>query len=151
VTHVEVRRIDRRYDVGYIWRRKRSAHVSKLKQRLDHTESHRVMHALEGAEANTRYEEYVRALDELPVLADVVREPPRVVIRNFRLGQRPDVRKRPREDAYSLREQYALDLEQWYGEYAQDLAAPAKPAKRVTARKPAQKKRSSKPRKRAKR
>jgi hypothetical protein len=125
--------------------------VSKLKERGDYTENVADSYASEGAEANTRYEEYVRALDELPVLRDVVREPPRVVTRNFRLGQRPDVRKLPREDAYGLREQYALELEQWYGEYAGSHAAPQRGGKRTSAKKPARRKRSAKPRKRSNR
>ena len=72
-----------------------------------------------AAEDQGRYLEYVRSLDELPVLVDVVREPPRVAIRDFRLGQRPDGRKAPRDDAAALREQYARDIEQQYAEYVE--------------------------------
>jgi hypothetical protein len=152
VTQVEVCRVDREYDVAHIPVPPRSAHVSKLKERVDYSEHDPFIHASEGTEANTRYEEYVRALDELPVLRDVVREPPRIVTRNFRLGERPDVRRLPREDAYALREQRACEREQWYGEYAQGVAVPAKAGgKRKSARKPAQKKRSAKPRKRSQR
>src|SRR5262245_51149004 len=68
--------------------------------------------ALDGAaaEAHGRYQEYVRSLDEVPVLVDIVREPPRAAIRDFRSGQHPDARKAPRDDAASLREQHADDV-----------------------------------------
>ena len=49
-------------------------------------------HGFGVADANTRYAEYLRVLDEVPVLLDVVSEPPRSAIRDFRLGQRPNVR-----------------------------------------------------------
>ena len=71
-----------------------------------------------AAEAQGRYQEYVRSLDEVPVLVDVVREPPPVAIRDFRSGQRPDVRKAPRDDAAALREQHAADVAKQYSEYA---------------------------------
>jgi hypothetical protein len=76
--------------------------------------------ALDGAaaEEHGHYQEYLRSLDEVPVLVDVVREPPRVVIRVFRLGQRSDVRKSARDDAAALRERHARELEQRYAEYA---------------------------------
>ena len=69
------------------------------------------------AEAHGRYQEYVRSLDELPVLVDVVAEPPRAVVRDFRLGQRPDARKASRTDAAALREQHSLDVAGQYSEY----------------------------------
>lgn len=69
------------------------------------------------AEANARYAEYLRVLDEIPVLLDVVSEPPRVGVRDFRLGQRPNVRKVAREDAYAVREQQTIDLVCSYAEY----------------------------------
>jgi hypothetical protein len=72
-----------------------------------------------SAEEQGRYREYVRMLDEVPVLVDVVREPQRAAIRDFRLGQRPDVRKAPREDAALLREQHAVDVERQYAEYVE--------------------------------
>jgi hypothetical protein len=72
-----------------------------------------------AAEAQSRYQEYVRSLDELPVLVDVVREPPRVANKDFRLGQRRDERKAPRQDAAELREQHERDLAQQYVEYAE--------------------------------
>jgi hypothetical protein len=68
------------------------------------------------------YQEYVRVLDEVPVLVDVVREPPRVPVRDFRLGQRPDVRKAPRDDAAALREQHAGELARHYEEYVEICA-----------------------------
>jgi hypothetical protein len=72
-----------------------------------------------AAEAQSRYQEYVRSLEELPVLVDVVREPPRVAIKDFRLGQRRDERKAPRGDAAELREQHERDLARQYAEYAE--------------------------------
>jgi len=80
--------------------------------------------ALDGAaaEAQGRYEEYVRSLDEVPVLVDVVKEPPRDVIRDFRLGQRPDTRKAPRADAAALREQHASEVARQYDEYVEICA-----------------------------
>lgn len=69
------------------------------------------------AEANARYAEYLRVLDEVPVLLDVVSEPPRVVVRDFRLGQRPNVRRAARVDAYAVREQQAEELVCSYVEY----------------------------------
>jgi hypothetical protein len=68
------------------------------------------------------YHEYVHVLDEVPVLVDVVREPSRVPVRDFRLGQRPDVRKTPRDDAAALREQHAGELARHYEEYVEICA-----------------------------
>lgn len=76
-----------------------------------------------AAEAHGRYQEYVRLLDELPVLVDVVEEPPRAVIRDFRLGQRPDARKAPRSDAAALREQHSGDVALQYAEYVEICAS----------------------------
>jgi hypothetical protein len=70
-----------------------------------------------AAEAQLLYQEYVRSLDDVPVLTDVVREPPRVAIKDFRLGQRRDARQAPREDGIELREQHARDLARQYAEY----------------------------------
>lgn len=104
-----------------------------------------------AADSHGRYQEYVRSLDEVPVLVDVVREPARVAVRDFRLGQRRDERKAPRDDAAHLREQHDRDLEQQYAEYAAistELASTNRAGPRKTARKNgAQKKRA----KRAKR
>jgi hypothetical protein len=89
------------------------------------------------AEEHARYEEYVRGLDEVPVLRDVVHEPPRVVVRDFRLGERPDARRQPREDPYTLREQAAREIDGRYAEYAATPTRPSDPLKRPSARKPA--------------
>ena len=72
-----------------------------------------------AAEAHGRYQEYVRSLDEVPVLVDVVQEPPRAIVKDFRLGQRPDARKAPRNDAAALREQHASDMARHYAEYVE--------------------------------
>jgi hypothetical protein len=69
-----------------------------------------------------RYQEYVRTLDDVPVLVDVVREPPRVAIKDFRLGQRPDTRTAPRDDAAALREQHDRDVVRQYAEYVEICA-----------------------------
>ena len=99
-----------------------------------------------AAEAQSRYQEYVRSLDDVPVLVDVVREPPRVVIKDFRSGQRRDERKLPRDDAGHLRGQHHDDLAQQYAEYAASadaLVATKRAGPRKTARKGgAQKKRA---------
>ncbi len=104
-----------------------------------------------AAESQGRYEEYVRSLDEGPVLVDVGREPPRVVVRDFRLGQRRDARKAPRDDVTHLREQHGGEIEQQYAEYATisaGLVSTSRAGPRKTTRKSgAQKKRA----KRAKR
>ena len=103
-------------------------------------------------ERDASYAEYLRDLDDVPVLRDVTHEPPRVPVRDFRLGQRPDVRRRPRDDAYVLREYHAFDLEQRYLEYVEALTKPARAAERGGTRKAARKKRGrSKGPRRAKR
>jgi hypothetical protein len=91
-----------------------------------------------AAEDQGRYLEYVRSLDELPVLVDVVREPPRVAIKDFRLGERPDGRKAPRDDAAALREQHARDIDQQWAEYV-ELHAGLTGAARAEPRKAAAK------------
>lgn len=96
-------------------------------------------------DANARYAEYLRVLDEVPVLLDVVSERPRVVIRDFRLGQRPNVRKGAREDAYAVREQQALELEYSYCEYVEHVgegAAFVPPTPKKKAKRPKGAKRS---------
>ena len=105
-----------------------------------------------AAEAQLLYQEYVRSLDAVPVLVDVVREPPRVAIKDFRLGQRRDARKAPRADGTELREQHARDLATQYAEYValDGEAAAAEP--RQAAAKSRRKSRAQKRRaKRAKR
>ena len=101
-----------------------------------------------AADSHGRYREYVRSLDEVPVLVDVVREPARVAVRDFRLGQRRDERKAPRDDAAHLREQHDRDLERQYDEYAAIGVGPVStrpPGPRKAARK------NGMPKKRAKR
>lgn len=98
------------------------------------------------------YQEYVRVLDEVPVLVDVVREPPRVPVRDFRLGQRPDVRKAPRDDAAALREQHAGELARHYEEYVEicaGLVGAERAGPKKTARKPGPKKKRAKRAKRS--
>ena len=86
-----------------------------------------------AAEAHGRYQEYLRSLDEVPVLVDVVREPPHGM-KDFRTGQRADARKVPRDDAAALREQHAGDVAVQYAEYAEVRGAPTT-AERVPPRK----------------
>jgi hypothetical protein len=108
------------------------------------------------AEVHARYSEYLRLLDDVPVLVDVVSEPPRVVIRDFRLGQRPNVRRAAREDAYAVREQHAAEREHTYAEYErrggddamQAAAAPARPLAGKKKGKPSKGGKRSKRRKR---
>lgn len=102
------------------------------------------------AEVHARYSEYLRLLDEVPVLLDVVSEPPRTVVRDFRLGQRPNARKSAREDAYWVREQHSAEREHAYAEYelrgGAELVDPAAPRAEPRAAK-----RKAKPPKGAKR
>jgi hypothetical protein len=108
-----------------------------------------------ASEAQGRYREYARSLDEVPVLTDVAREPPRAAVRDFRSGQRADARKEPREDSAALREEHAGDVAVQYAEYAEMIggvttAEPAperKASPRDAGKPPGQKKRA----KRAKR
>ena len=72
-----------------------------------------------AAEAHGRYQEYVRSLDEVPVLVDVVQESRRVAPRDFRSGQRPESRKAPRDDAAALRDRHAGDVAAHYAEYVE--------------------------------
>ena len=89
-----------------------------------------------AAEAHGRYQEYVRLLDEVPVLVDVVREPPRVVVKDFRLGQRADARKAPRDDAAELRDQHVGDVAARYAEYV-EVGGALKTTKRAPPRRAA--------------
>ncbi len=105
-----------------------------------------------AAEAHGRYREYLRSLDEVPVLVDVVREPPRAPSRDFRLGQRPDARKAPRDDAAALREEHGGDVVRQYAEYVEICAAlvsAERAGPRKAARKPATKKKRAKRAKRS--
>lgn len=88
------------------------------------------------------YVEYVRGFDEIPVLDDAVRIPPRrAQPPSFVFGERRSLRKEERCDGYSLREDNLAELESLYGEY---LAPPATKPKR----KPARAKKKSTPSKR---
>jgi hypothetical protein len=100
-----------------------------------------------AAENHGCYQEYLRVLDELPVLVDVVSEPPRVSIKDFRLGQRPDARKAPRDDAVQLRDQHAGETAARYAEYAElcaNLTATERARPQKTGRKPGYKKKRAK-------
>lgn len=97
-----------------------------------------------ASEAQGHYREYVRSLDEVPVLVDVAREPRRAAVKDFRSGQRADARKAPREDSAALREQHTGDVAVRYAEYAELIGA-------VTTTEPAPRREASseKPRKSA--
>jgi hypothetical protein len=100
-----------------------------------------------AAEEQGRYGEYVRLLDDLPVLVDIVREPPRVPPKDFRRGERPDVRKAPRGDAAQLREQHAGEIARHYAEYVEicaGLDAVERAGPHRAARKPRAKKKRAK-------
>jgi hypothetical protein len=64
------------------------------------------------------YEEYVRGFDEIPILDDAVRIPPRSPAPpSFVRGERRSLRKEERTDGYSLREASVTELEDLYREY----------------------------------
>jgi len=74
----------------------------------------------EGDEPANRahYEEYVRGFDEIPVLNDAVRIPPRrSPPPSFVHGERRSLRKEERDDGYALRESNRAEIEALYGEY----------------------------------
>jgi hypothetical protein len=105
-----------------------------------------------AAEHQGCYQEYLRVLDEVPVLVDVVREPPRVAVKDFRLGQRPDARRAPRDDAAALREQHAGEVAHHYDEYVTicaGLVSAERAAPKKAARQPAPKKKRAKRAKRS--
>jgi hypothetical protein len=78
------------------------------------------------------YEEYVRGFDEIPVLDDAVRIPPRRSLPpSFVRGERRSLRKEERDDGYALREANLSELEALYCEY---LAPKAAKPKRKPAR-----------------
>lgn len=97
------------------------------------------------------YEEYLRMLDDVPVLSDIVDEPPRVRIRDFRRGERPDARKHPREDPYTLRERHLWEIDRQYAEYVESLTKPQAEAPPARAKKTPKKKARPKRAKRKKR
>jgi len=90
---------------------------------------------------NAAYEEYLRGFDEIPVLQDVVRIPPRrPQDPDFRRGERRDVRHESRPDGYAAREASQLELALLYQEYVQpEPTAPTK-AKKKTAKPKAKRK-----------
>jgi hypothetical protein len=103
-----------------------------------------------AAEVHGRYQEYVRSLDEVPVLVDVVREARRVGVKDFRSGQRADARKAPRDDAVALRDQHVRDAAARYAEYVEisgalektERAPPRRAAARNSSERGAKKKRA---------
>ena len=103
-----------------------------------------------AAEAHGRYQEYVRSLDEVPVLVEVVKEAPRVGVKDFRSGRRADARKAPRDDAAELRDQHVGDVAVQYAEYVEisgvlkrtERAPPRRAAARNSSKRGAQKKRA---------
>lgn len=78
------------------------------------------------------YEEYVRGFDEIPVLDDAVRIPPRrITPPSFVFGERRSLRKEERVDGYSAREDNLSEIESLYGEYlAPNTAETAKPKRK---------------------
>ena len=95
-----------------------------------------------AAEAHGRYREYVRSLDEVPVLVDVVREAPRVGVKDFRSGQRADARKSQRDDAAELRDQHVGHVAARYAEYV-EISGALKTTKRAPPRRAAARKSSN--------
>jgi len=82
------------------------------------------------------YAEYLRGFDDIPVLQDAVRvPPPRRRQPDFRRGERRDVRKEPRADAYTLRESKLAELDGLYDEYCRPVAAPPPKPKKGRKRK----------------
>jgi hypothetical protein len=89
------------------------------------------------------YEEYVRGFDEIPILDDAVRIPPRPpTAPSFVRGERRSLRKEERADGYSLREASRTELEDLYQEYLhpkplrrkRKTAATKKPSRRKNRR-----------------
>jgi hypothetical protein len=73
------------------------------------------------------YDEYVRGFDQIPVLEDAVRVPPRRTLPpNFVRGERRDLRKQERPDGYAQREASIAELELLYSEYLAPAAAKPK-------------------------
>ena len=73
------------------------------------------------------YEEYVRGFDEIPVLDDAVRIPPRrVPPPSFVFGERRSLRKEERIDGYAAREDNLAEIESLYGEYVEPKAGKPK-------------------------
>lgn len=77
-----------------------------------------------------RYEEYVTGLDDLPILTDPVAiPPPRLAPPDFRLGERRDARRHPREDGATARESASREQASLYDEYLLPVAPQAAPPK----------------------
>jgi hypothetical protein len=71
------------------------------------------------------YEEYVRGFDEVPILDDAVRTPPRSSPPpNFVRGERRSLRKAERADGYSFRQASLAAIEALYDEYLAPAAEP---------------------------
>lgn len=91
--------------------------------------------SIEGDEPpnHALYEEYVRGFDEIPVLEDAVRIPPRrSPPPSFVHGERRSLRKQERPDGYSQRVASLVELEALYGEYlAPQTAKPKRKAPRA--------------------
>jgi hypothetical protein len=86
---------------------------------------------VEGDEPSNHahYEEYVRGFDEIPVLNDAVRIPPRrEPPPNFVRGERRSLRREERPDGYSQREASLAEIETHYREYSAPTAVRAKRA-----------------------
>jgi hypothetical protein len=84
------------------------------------------------------YDEYVRGFDEIPVLNDAVRIPPRrSPPPSFVHGERRSLRKEERTDGYLVREATRAEIETLYGEYV------APEAKKPKRKQPRAKKKSS--------
>jgi len=89
----------------------------------------RIVAASDEPGNNAAYEEYLRGFDDIPVLQDAVRIPPRRQLPpNFVRGERRDVRQAQRPDAYSIREATMAELVLLYREYSQPAPAPVVPA-----------------------
>ena len=92
--------------------------------------------SVEGDEPanHTLYQEYVRGFDEIPVLDDAVRIPPRRSLPpSFVRGERRSLRKEERDDGFALREANRAEIETLYGEYVAPPAA--KPKRKPRAKK----------------
>lgn len=86
------------------------------------------------------YEEYVRGFDEIPILDDAVRIPPRPPTPpSFVRGERRSLRKEERADGYSLREASLAELEALYREYLDPTPVPRK-RKAAATKKPGRRK-----------
>lgn len=92
------------------------------------------------------YDEYLRELDRVPVLRESVALPPPFPA-DFRQGQRPDARKRSRDDGEAHRESQTGELEHLYREYIDAAVTAPKTAKRPKSDRP----KTAKRRKRRKR